>query len=832
MTQTPPTIEQKVKLTLLLLAGLASFPIHAQVNPAITAPITGSILNSEKTLVSWEPNRFDGEVIQYQIRAGSTPGGSQYYIRTQGTNQPRTINGLPSDGSKVYIQLRYKTMDGWTINPAIEFTTSETTYPEITSPTPGSTLTAGKTVVSWEPNDLASDIVQYQVRAGSTPGGSDYYIRTQGTNNSRTLTGLPNDGSTVFFQLRYKTLQGWKVNQAFSTTASNITHPAITTPSAGSTLSAGTTTISWEPNDLAEKIVQYQIRAGSTPGSSDLYIRTQGTNRSRTITGLPTDGSPVYFQLRYKTEDGWNTNPAIVVSTVYDPNHPSIITPTPGSVLSESNRVVSWLPNDFADEIVQYQIRAGSTPGGTDYYIRTQGTNQSRTLTGLPTDGSNVYIQLRYKTQDGWTVTPPIAYTAVLQSETCPSILNSDQNLKIPNIAKPTYAEYFLDPTFSSKIMRISDSQLGEVNKPLGSTIQAWNADESLIILYNAENSSESHMLYDGITYEPIMALDIIPSNIEEIFWSHTDPDEFFYISGRPESHGELRRFSINEGESSYVTDFNQFCRETNLPDTGSKVHMQSLDDDLFGFRCNNEDGGHVVLSYRVSTDVTHSKLIIDDPTEMVNDAPSPAASGDRFWFQGTVLNTDLTEVQSFNSTHSGNNSDKGLTNEGQDALYQLTLNASPINCSANTGAIDVYLAEYNLEDGSCRPITKQTTDYSENISATYISAQAYKQVGKILISSKWKASKIAEYTSGENEAPALFSEIYLTDYSTDKPTTCRLAHHRSLGSFATNANYPSNLGEPHATISPSGTRILFASDWYGSGSVDSYVIELPNYNP
>jgi hypothetical protein len=32
--------------------------------------------------------------------------------------------------------------------------------------------------------------------------------------------------------------------------------------------------------------------------------------------------------------------------------------------------------------------------------------------------------------------------------------------------------------------------------------------------------------------------------------------------------------------------------------------------------------------------------------------------------------------------------------------------------------------------------------------------------------------------------------------------------------------------------ISPSGTRVLFASDWGNGKSVDAYVVELPSYRP
>ena len=86
------------------------------------------------------------------------------------------------------------------------------------------------------------------------------------------------------------------------------------------------------------------------------------------------------------------------------------------------------------------------------------------------------------------------------------------------------------------------------------------------------------------------------------------------------------------------------------------------------------------------------------------------------------------------------------------------------------------------------------------------------------------------EYFTNKRLAPALLSEIYLADTDPKHRVTCRLAHHRSYGKAAKNGGYPAYFGEPHATISPSGTRILYGSDWYDSGTVDSYVLELPGY--
>ena len=87
------------------------------------------------------------------------------------------------------------------------------------------------------------------------------------------------------------------------------------------------------------------------------------------------------------------------------------------------------------------------------------------------------------------------------------------------------------------------------------------------------------------------------------------------------------------------------------------------------------------------------------------------------------------------------------------------------------------------------------------------------------------------DFFSNKRKAPALLSEIYLANTDPDNEVVCRLAHHRSFAKDAKRGGYKAYFGEPHATISPSGTRIVFGSDWYDSGSVNAFVIELPAYS-
>jgi len=52
----------------------------------------------------------------------------------------------------------------------------------------------------------------------------------------------------------------------------------------------------------------------------------------------------------------------------------------------------------------------------------------------------------------------------------------------------------------------------------------------------------------------------------------------------------------------------------------------------------------------------------------------------------------------------------------------------------------------------------------------------------------------------------------------------------RNYGEQASNASYPLSLAKANVSLSPTATRVLYSSDWYDSGSIDTYVVILPGY--
>ena len=102
----------------------------------------------------------------------------------------------------------------------------------------------------------------------------------------------------------------------------------------------------------------------------------------------------------------------------------------------------------------------------------------------------------------------------------------------------------------------------------------------------------------------------------------------------------------------------------------------------------------------------------------------------------------------------------------------------------------------------------------------SHVSAVALRNPGWVLAS-----------TNDNNSPPdgkdLLDLELVYADTNTGR--VCRVAHHRSWGKQNTTIGY---FAEAHGVPSPTGTRIVFASDWGGGNTVDVYVVELPGYVP
>ncbi len=442
------------------------------------------------------------------------------------------------------------------------------------------------------------------------------------------------------------------------------------------------------------------------------------------------------------------------------------------------------------------------TSCGTNCTSHASGT--SVTLTATPAtgytfsgwSGSGISCPGTGSCQVGMTATRNVVATFVSIGGTaglCDGLVTDKLNHPMAALTKPAVGQTVTDPAFGTTIRRISDVGGTGIIKPAYSTIPAWNADESYLILYHTNTANSGHHLYNGKTYQHIRALDIDPPDLEQFYWHTTSPDLLFYVDGS----NRLIRYHVSTSVKDVVKTFS--C--SGGISGGADPMFMSWDSDVIGLRCSS---GYV-FTYRISTNTEGTHL-----SNGVGTAPVASASGTRTFFAN-----GLAEVRDLNMVYTHK---LPVDSEEHASLGRLADGTDTHNAISFGGSYTGSLVTSDMtQNDSARVIVGEATGYPYPPGGTHVSAVAFKKPG-------WVALSIVGNTNGQT---LLNQELVLAD-TNPGGKVCRVAHHRSYGK----AGPRDYWAEPHVVVSPSGTRLLFGSDWGGGATVDSYVVELPSYQP
>jgi hypothetical protein len=380
-------------------------------------------------------------------------------------------------------------------------------------------------------------------------------------------------------------------------------------------------------------------------------------------------------------------------------------------------------------------------------------------------------------------------------------IANDLEAHPMQDIAKPEYLKTIVDPSFGTTIRRISNAGDGGVIKPMYSTIQAWNADETRMILYDQTNGV--HQLLDGMTYEFIRNLDDVrPDDVEQLFWDFNDADILYYLDA---STDDFIKYSISSLTKEILVNLKDVSGCDGSISMGNYVQMMSWDSDVIGFRCDNS----TTYSYRFSTrELTPFNL--DDVNYA---AVMPAPSGTLFYHNVSSYDANGNFVARLNKSKP-EHSCLGQMTDGTDTDYSVSFDGGP------NGGCQGNIIAFDLNTGNCTPVISESLGYAYPKTGTHISAVAHKNPG-------WIAASMIGFD--EDGQALLDQELVIARVAPGNVEVYRIGHHRA------DEDQFDYWGEPHAVISPTGTRVLFGSDWSGSEdgkSVESYVVELPSFTP
>jgi len=179
----------------------------------ITTPTPGSTLSGPSATFVWTPG---SGATNYWLDVGATPGGNQYeQSGPLGNVTQWTVNGLPTDGSTIYVTLYSYVGGQWSANAyTYAAFNSASGLAVMQTPVPGTTLSGNQATFTW----TAGSGTAYWLDIGSVAGGNQYY--QSGSLNALTTTvySLPADGSTIYVTL-YTYVGGEWLNNAYTYTS-------------------------------------------------------------------------------------------------------------------------------------------------------------------------------------------------------------------------------------------------------------------------------------------------------------------------------------------------------------------------------------------------------------------------------------------------------------------------------------------------------------------------------------------------------------------------------------------------------------------------------------
>jgi len=393
------------------------------------SPANGSTLPGASATFTWNAGTC---VSNYVLYVGSSPGGRDIATTNAGTNLTATVANLPTDGRIIYVRLASVILGNQANNDYVYLAANSAggggggggcatpAAATITNPAAGSVLTGASATFQWSAGSCVS---AYTLSIGTSAGATDIYSANQGTNQSVTVNSLPTNGSTLYVRLT-STINGspqsndytYTAFQASNANCGSSTLAAMTSPVSGSTFSGASQTFIWAPGCNA---TAYFLYVGNAPGGFDLYFQSQGTGTSATASNLPTDGRNLYVRLwtlfsgSTDAINGWQFNDYTYKAFNGGANctngSPAAITsPGNGSTLSGSMVAFQWTSGNC---VTQYTLSVGTTAGGTDIFSGNMGTNQSATVSNLPTNGSQIFVRLT-STIGGNTQSNDYTYTA------------------------------------------------------------------------------------------------------------------------------------------------------------------------------------------------------------------------------------------------------------------------------------------------------------------------------------------------------------------------------------------------------------------------------------
>lgn len=372
------------------------------------------------------------------------------------------------------------------------------------------------------------------------------------------------------------------------------------------------------------------------------------------------------------------------------------------------------------------------------------------------------------------------------------------QRVAIPDMPLPGYLEPVADPVFGTTIVRVTDP--GQQILPgvlcnarycrhRYSSTQAWNADQSLLAILKG---CPGICFLDGQTYKPLFQRH--PSGTCE--WHPLDPALMICVS-----ETEIHAWSVLDDRRTTIFAPAGY-RGLRF---GPGKNNLSRDGNRLVVRATGQSGDLVAFAYDIATATKYPDIRLAG-LDGRNSYCSISPSG-RYTFcnqrlpdktnSAYVFDVNARQLQHWPEHHRPGHGDMTVDRDGSDVYVGIS-KAEP----------DKYqVIKRRLSDGAVTVLTPRGP-------AQHASARSANRPGWVFLTYGGTHDRAAR--AGR---VALYGEIVALRIDGSGEIR-RIAHHRSVG--------PDYLSEAHASPSPDGSQVIWASNWGRTdGPVSAYVAQL-----
>lgn len=371
---------------------------QAPVEAFVVSPPPGSTLPGQT--VAFVVSEGVG-VLDYGLIVGTSVGNGDLFRGVITGQRSTVVDNLPTDGSVVFVRVASRLPSGWRFSdhrfiaataeinppPDVVITIDETIgvlgagQPSDPDTQPEALITVDEAVgLTSDPGAIASPTLSpITIGVGETVGVGDV--------PGATTTTAPQPVTiTVRETARFATEPG----------VANTTAASLLSPAPGSTLLSDTALFTWSAGTEA---MAYFISIGSTRGAADIFA-TGGQILSARATNLPTDGSTIYVRLASQYPTGFQIVDYEFTAHTLVETKAVLLSPANLSKLSGSRTSFVW---SAGEGVTLYALSIGTNVGGADIFA-TAGDFLSVNATGLPTNGSKIFVRLASFLPSGFQV--------------------------------------------------------------------------------------------------------------------------------------------------------------------------------------------------------------------------------------------------------------------------------------------------------------------------------------------------------------------------------------------------------------------------------------------